>query len=63
VGFGAETVARGMRISVEELLEANHDGRLRVSIGHVRRGRAKDPSRVCFVFEYRSRRFEVMSRL
>ena len=63
VGFGAERVARGMQIPVEELLEANRNGELRVSLSHVQRGRGRDPSRICFVFEYQSRRFEVMSRV
>lgn len=62
VGFGAERVARGMQIPVDELLEANRQGALRVSVSHVDRGRGRDPSRICFVFEYHSRRFEVMSR-
>jgi hypothetical protein len=63
VGFSAEKIARGMQVSTSELLEANRSGQLRVSMDHVRRGQGHDTTRVCFVFEYLGRRFEVISRI
>jgi hypothetical protein len=63
VGFSAERMAQGMHVSVDEVLHANRNGQLRVTLSPVRQSGAGESARVRFLFEYQGRRFEVTCRL
>lgn len=59
-GFSAERLARGLRVPLDELLRANRNGLLTVTVSHVG-GESGDVLGIRFSFQYGIRCFEVVS--